>query len=57
MDAVLYAFVVYGPDRQPVEVLLPFPSVAAADHHAQGRNLDGRVVPITFPFHSPRTGT
>ncbi|WP_131786301.1 hypothetical protein [Protofrankia symbiont of Coriaria ruscifolia] len=56
-DAALYAFVVSGPDQQPVEVHLPFPSVAAADHHARGRNLDGRVVPIIFPFHSPRTGT
>ncbi|KLL11850.1 hypothetical protein BL254_17255 [Protofrankia sp. BMG5.30] len=56
-DAVLYAVVVYGPDQQPVEVLLPFHSVAAADHHAKSRGLDGRVVPITFPFHTPRPGS
>ncbi|WP_162233188.1 MULTISPECIES: hypothetical protein [Protofrankia] len=54
---MLYAVVVYGPDQQPVEVLLPFHSVAAADHHAKSRGLDGRVVPITFPFHTPRPGS
>ncbi|WP_250290445.1 hypothetical protein [Frankia sp. CiP1_Cm_nod1] len=56
-DAVLYAVVVYGPEQQPIEVRLPFPTAAAADHHARSRGLDGRVVPITFPFPSPRTGT
>ncbi|WP_131745346.1 hypothetical protein [Frankia sp. Cppng1_Ct_nod] len=55
-DAVLYALIVYGPDRQPVEVVLPFPTVSAADHHGQSGNLDGRVVPITFPFR-PRQGS
>ncbi len=54
-DATLYALVVYGPDQQPVEVVLPFPTVSAADHHAQSSNRDGRIVPITFPFR-PRQG-
>ncbi|KLL09982.1 MULTISPECIES: hypothetical protein [Protofrankia] len=56
-DAVPYAVVVYGTDQQPVEVRLPFPTVAAAEHHATSCGLDGRVVPITFPFRSPRMGT
>ncbi len=54
-DAVLFAIIVYGPNRQPVEVLLPFPTVSAADHHARSRNIDSRIVPIAFPFH-PRQG-
>ncbi len=54
-DATLYALIVYGENGQPVEVVLPFPTVSAADHHARSNNLDGRVVPITFPFR-PRQG-
>ncbi|SBW24650.1 hypothetical protein [Protofrankia symbiont of Coriaria ruscifolia] len=53
---MLYALVVYGPDELPVEVRLPFPSVAAADHHATSHDIDGHVVPIVFPVY-PRSGT
>ncbi|WP_131748203.1 hypothetical protein [Frankia sp. Cppng1_Ct_nod] len=55
-DATLYALIVYGENGQPVEVVLPFPTVSAADHHARSGNLDVRVVPITFPFR-PRQGS
>ncbi len=55
-DATLYALIVYGENGQPVEVVLPSPTVSAADHHARSRNLDGHVVPITFPFR-PRQGS
>ncbi|WP_322778271.1 hypothetical protein [Frankia sp. Cas4] len=55
-DTALYGLVVYGRDEQPTEVRLPFPTVAAADHHAKSHAIDGRVVPIVFPIY-PRSGT
>ncbi len=55
-DAMLYALVVYGPDKLPVEVRLPFPSVTAADHHATSHGIDGHVLPMVFPVY-PKSGT
>ncbi len=53
---MLYALVVYGPDKLPVEVRLPFPSVTAADHHATSHGIDGHVLPMVFPVY-PKSGT